>query len=414
MKNLRPLIAAMCMNLPLIGAVMLPQTVVAADKQEEVGAKVGKPLQEALTAGQAKKWDEAVAKLQAAEAVPDKTAFEQYKINQIYSWVYVSQKKFAEAAAYYEKLISSGFLSDSEMETDIKTVTQLYLSTKNNAKAMEYLQRWLRAHPDDKDMTYVLAQLQYQSGQQKQALSTLDGLVKDAEKSGQPPKEDWLKLMYGISAKLNTNPTALDKQTLSVVGKLVRYYPNQSYWQAMLLGLKTQVTADASKFQLDRLMMAVGVLKDPDEYVEFAQLANNFGFPGEAVSVLDTGFQKGVLGTGPGKDREQRLKASMAKAAAADKPSLPPADKAGATGQEDASVGEAYLGYGQNAEAITALERGIKRGGLKKPEQALLALGMAYLRSNQTDKARAAFKQVTGDSDLADIASLWVLHASAK
>jgi tetratricopeptide (TPR) repeat protein len=413
MKNLRPLIAAACMSLSLLGAVVLPQSAMAADKQE-VGAKVGKPLQEALAAGQAKKWDDAVAKLQAAEAVADKTPFEQFKINQIYAWVYVSQKKFGDAAAYYEKLIDSGFLSDSELETDIKTVTQLYLSTKNNAKAMEYLQRWLRSHPDDKDMTYVLAQLQYQSGQQKQAFSTLDGLVKAAEKAGQEPKEDWLKLMYGISAKLNTNPNALDKQTLSVVGKLVRYYPNQNYWQAMLLGLKTQITSDASKFQLDRLMLAVGVLKDPDEYIEFAQLANNFGFPGEAVSVLDVGFQKGILGTGPGKDREQRLKAAMIKAAAEDKPTLPPADKQGATAQEDASVGEAYLGYGQNADAITALERGIKRGGLKKPDQAEMALGIAYLRSNQSDKARAAFKQVTGEGDLPDIAALWILHAGSK
>ena len=414
MKNVRALVAAVCLSAGVLSTTMLPLHTAQAAEEQKVGVNVGKALQDALAAGQAKRWGDAVTALRAAEAVADKTPFEQHKINEIYSWVYVSQKKYGDAAAYYEKMINSGFLSPQEVDTNIKTVTQLYMAVNDNAKAMEYLQRWLSAHPNDKDMGYVLAQLQYKTGQSKSALATLNGLVGDAEKAGQSPKEDWLKLMYGVSAKLNTDPAKLDKQTLSVVRKLVRYYPNDAYWQALLLGLKTQISADAMRFQLDRLMLSVGALKNADEFIEFAQLANNFGFPGEAVSVLNAGFEKGVLGASASKDREQRLLTAMQKEAATDKASLPAPDKAGTSGQEDASTGEAYLGYGRNADAITALERGIQRGGLKKPNEAQIALGIAYLRNNQADKARAAFKKVTGDNDLADIADLWALNAISK
>ena len=164
-------------------------------------------------------------------------------------------------------------------------------------------------------------------------------------------------------------------------------------------------------------MLSVGTMKTPEEYFGLAQLANNAGFPGEGLSVLNTGTAKGVLGAAAGKDREERLRASISKLADADKAALPALDKkarAAATGQDDVSLGEAYMGYERYPEAIEALERGIKKGGLKKPDQAQIALGLSYLRSGQTEKARSAFKQVSGESELGRLASLWVLHANAK
>ncbi|MGC3982498.1 MAG: tetratricopeptide repeat protein [Steroidobacteraceae bacterium] len=417
MKNIRAILVGV--NLALSGAMLvLPATqAAAAAEDQKVGVKVGKPLQEAQQAAGSKQWDQVLSKIREAEAVTDKTPFEQFKINEFAAWAYTNQKKYGEAAAVYEKMLDSGFWSAAEVDQYTKQIAQMYLQVKNNTKAAEYIQRWLKAHPNDADMTAVLGQLQYQSGQLKQALDTFNGLVSNAEKAGQQPKEDWLRVMYGVAAKLNTNPNALDKQTLTVVEKLVRYYPKDAYWQALLLGLKTQITTDAARFQLDRLMLSVGTLKDADEFIEMAQLAKNFGYPGEALSVLDTGYSKGIIGAGAGKEREDRLKASIKKDADADKASLPAQDKrarADAAGQADAILGEAYLGYGQYPQAVEALERGLQKGGVKKLDQAQIALGIAYLRTNQADKAKASFKKVAADGELGRIASLWSLHASAK
>jgi tetratricopeptide (TPR) repeat protein len=418
MKKIRVILSVLSLNLAAFGAaVILPVTSAVAADEQKVSAKVGKPLQEALTAGQAKQWDEALAKLRDADAVADKTAFDQFKINEVFAWVYISQKKYGDAAGVYEKLLGSSYVSAEQADQYVKQIAQMYLQTRNNAKAMEYLQRWLKAHPGDTDMTAILGQLQYQSGQLKQSLDTFAGLVSTSERAGQKPKEDWLKIMYGVSYKLAGSPTALDKSTLNVVEKLLRYYPNETYWAAMLSGLRSQQNSDGYQFQLDRLMLSVGTLKDPGEFIEMAQLANNFGFPGEAQSVLETGYTKGAIGAGGGKEREDRLKASITKLADADKASLAALDKkarAAVTGQDDATLGEAYMGYGQYPQAIEALERGLKKGGLKKPDQAQIALGIAYLRSGQTDKARSTFRQVSADSELGRIASLWSLHAAAK
>jgi tetratricopeptide (TPR) repeat protein len=417
MKKIRVLLSVLSLNLAVFGAVVvLPVTSAIAADEQKVSSKVGKPLQEALTAGQAKQWDQALVKLREAEAAADKTAFDQFKINEVYAWVYINQKKYGDAAGVYEKLLASGYLSAEQSDQYVKQIAQMYLQTKNNAKAMEYLQRWLKAHPGDAEMTAILGQLQYQSGQLKQSLDTFSGLVSATEKAGQKPKEDWLKIMYGVAYKLGGTQT-LDQTTLNVVEKLLRYYPNETYWAAMLSGLKSQQSTDGYKFQLDRLMLSVGTLKDPNQFIDMAQLANVFGFPGEAQSVLEAGYAKGVLGAGASKEREDRLKASITKLAEADKASLPALDKkarAAATGQDDVTLGEAYMGYGQYPQAIEALERGIKKGGVKKPDQAQIALGISYLRSGQTDKARAAFRQVPAEAELGRISSLWSLHAAAK
>ncbi len=419
MKKIRVLLSVLSLNIAAFGAaVVLPVTSAVAADEQKVSTKVGKPLQEALTAGQAKQWEQALTKLREADAVADKTAYDQFKINEVFAWVYINQKKYGEAAGVYEKLLDSGFLTADQSDQYVKQIAQMYLQTKNNTKAMEYLQRWLKAHPGDADMTAILGQLQYQAGQLKQSLDTFNGLVSATEKAGQKPKEDWLKIMYGVSYKLGGSSNTLDKTTLNVVEKLLRYYPNETYWSAMLSGLKNQQgTTDGFRFQLDRLMLSVGTLKDPNEFIEMAQLANNFGFPGEAQSVIEAGYAKGVIGAGAGKEREDRLKASITKLAETDKASLPALDKkarAAATGQDDVTLGEAYMGYGQYPQAIEALERGLKKGGVKKPDQAQIALGISYLRGGQGEKARSAFKQVPADAELGRIASLWSLHAAAK
>lgn len=427
MKNVRVILTALSLSLAAMSVVaVLPlQTVQAAD-EGKVGVKVGKPLQEAQTAAQAKQWETALSKIREADAVADKTPFEQFKINEFSGYVYISQKKYGEAAAVYEKLLNSGFVPAEQSDQYVKQIAQMYMQVKNNAKASEYLQRWLKAHPGDADMTAILGQLQYQQGQLKGAMDTFSGLVSSAERAGRAPKEDWLKLMYGISYKMADGPGSggmggddrgrgLDKTTLNIIEKLVRYYPSPTYWQALLSGLKQQQGSDAFKFQLDRLSMSVGALKTADEYSTMAQMANNLGYPGEALTVLESGYAKGLLGVGPGKEREERLRAAFKKAADTDKASLPAMEKkasAAATGQDDATLGEVYLGYGQYPQAIAALERGIKKGGLKKADQAQIALGIAYLRSNQADKARAAFKAVPAESELGRMASLWAIHAA--
>ena len=71
-------------------------------------------------------------------------------------------------------------------------------------------------------------------------------------------------------------------------------------------------------------------------------------------------------------------------------------------------VGYAYVGLGEVDKGIALIEQGIAKGGLKRPEDAKLRLGMAQLSRNKA-KALQTLRSVGGSDGSADIARLWVI-----
>ena len=57
------------------------------------------------------------------------------------------------------------------------------------------------------------------------------------------------------------------------------------------------------------------------------------------------------------------------------------------------------------------MQQGIAKGGLKRPEDAKLHLGIAQLVAGDKAKAQATFKTVQGTDGTADLARLWALYA---
>jgi TolA-binding protein len=145
-----------------------------------------------------------------------------------------------------------------------------------------------------------------------------------------------------------------------------------------------------------------------------AQLALEAGSAGEAQTVLQKGFDKGVFTDKLTKDRNQRLLENAKKVAASDQASLPKQEKeadAAPNGTKNVGVGLAYLGYGQYDKAVDELSKGLSKGGVKNDAQARLLLGIAQLKGGHKDDAVKTFKAVKGDPTLERLASLWTLHA---
>ena len=81
------------------------------------------------------------------------------------------------------------------------------------------------------------------------------------------------------------------------------------------------------------------------------------------------------------------------------------------TGNSDIRVGLAYYGYKEYPQAIKLYKEGIAKGGLKRPAEAHLLLGIAELASGNRAGALHAFAQVQGSPTLVRLAQLWSLKA---
>lgn len=63
--------------------------------------------------------------------------------------------------------------------------------------------------------------------------------------------------------------------------------------------------------------------------------------------------------------------------------------------------------------AVSVIQAGIAKGGLKSPEQANLLLGIAQLRAHDAAAAHRSFDKVSGSSNegYSQLGRLWVLHS---
>ncbi|MGC1728452.1 MAG: tetratricopeptide repeat protein [Steroidobacteraceae bacterium] len=393
-------------------AALVAQTpALAADAAKQTNsAKLAKPLKEAQDDLKAKKYSDAIAKLKAAEGIEGKTAYDQHLINDMIGFAYFKSNDLPDAAKAFEAELDDGYLTGPDVQQKTRAVAEIEYQGKDYDKAIEFGSRAIKGGFGDNEIQTLVGQSYYLKGDMKGTEKFEEQLVDNQIKAGEAPKNEALMLIYSACQKLNDK----DCQTRTME-RLVTYYPKPDYWKQLLFGLRQQTSSnDAQLFQTYRLMNEVDVLSDPGDYSEMAQIALDQGSPGDAVSVLQKGFEKSVFTDQRIKDKNQRLLDRAKQQSTTDQASLPKAERdaaAAATGAKSIGVGKAYLGYGQYDKAVDAFTRGLAKGGLTNQAEAQLDLGIAEFKAGRKDDAIKSFKAVKGDPVLERIASLWVLRA---
>jgi hypothetical protein len=380
-------------------------TLVAA---QALRPEVAKPLHQAselLKAGKAK---EALAKVREAEAVPNKTAAEELTIDRMRGAAAQRAGDHATAARAFEQVYNSGKVSGAEQAQLAESIAHAYVQLRDNAKAQAWAAKAVAAGGSSASLKQLQAYLQGASGDYAAVARDAAAAVTAAEQAGQRPSEaDLLRLADAQQRTNNPGYTA-------TLEKLLAYYPKKDYWAAYL-GRLPRKPGFADRYGLDvmRLKFATGTLTRTDEYMEMAQLALQAGLPAEAKRIIDRGFETGALGAGAEADRHKRLRDLAAKHDAEAKASIAQrATEAAAAkdGHALVQVGYAYVTMGEADKGLALIEQGITKGGLKRPDEAKLRLGMAQQQSpGAKSKAAATLRGVQGKDGSADIARLWVL-----
>lgn len=390
-----------------------------ADKVEkpvgqQTSPKVGAPLQAAIAAIEKKDFETALKKVDEADAAPKKTEFDQFKIDDIRAYIYVSQGKISpEVIAHYEKsLTTPEYLSPDIVSVRLQQLAIWAFNANNYPKAIEFGNKQLELHPEDLSTLNVVALAKYNSKDYKGAMALFDLAIAAREQAGAIPDEQWLRLVPSCASQFNDQA-----RYESGLSKLVRYYPKPEHWEKLLSRVLDVEKSDLGTLYVFRLMSDVGVLDTSVSYLEYADHAVDNAMPAEALSALEDGFAKKVLGVNDKeKAVEQQKLADVKRKAQADRAQLPEIEKEAASakgvasGQLTAGLGLAYFSFGMYGQAVTALDAGIKKGGLKNIDDYRMVLGIAQLRTGQKELARASFQSVPATSPLARVANLWAIR----
>lgn len=418
---LRTLIVGISMAAGAAGVVALsfaPDTVAAAEKEKKekeqtVSAKVHKPLKAAQEAMNKQDWDTALAKIREAQAVPERTPFDDYQINEFIAYISIKKGDYATAATAFETVLNSGFAKPEQTADRVRQLCQLYFQTKNYAKAAEHGKRWIEASGGKEPDAYVLTgQAQYLLDDNAGSIQTIRGAIDSAKRTGQPVKEQWLEIM--LSAYDRMDDAAGVGATLQ---ELTAAFPTQTRWKQLLDTVYASAdNDDRSTLEIHRLRSELGVIDSADDYVEMADIAAAVGIPGEAVKALEKALAMPGMHA-KDKERRQARLAELRKTADNDRKSLPGLEKeavAAKIGEPDYALGVGYLSFDQYDQAAEALKRGVQKGSLKRPDEAQITLGRALLKVNQKEAAKQAFDAVPDGSKLARIARLWAIYANQQ
>lgn len=404
--------ATLCAVIFSLGS--LPIDSIAQDKNAkappppQLGKLVRKPLVAAQKAASEQKWAECISNGEAANAVPEKTAYDLFVINDILGFCKIRSNDQTGALAAFEFVANSEFADAARKALLNKAVLQLAYNAKQYPKAIDYGTRLIGAGGAEENTYLLVAQSHYLQNDFKSTRAFAETWIRQLEGEGRVPADLAIQLFLSSCIRLEDNACSLSALELQAA-----HHPKEQTWPSLILILFRD-TPEANTLDVFRLARETGALRRGEEYTEMSQLAIEKGLPGEAQSVLEQGEAANVFTTPALKELSKRLLASAKTQATADRPVLAKQEKESATnknGQVDVRIGQAFTSYGQYAQAITAIERGLAKGNVRNVPEARLSLGIAQLRAGNKTAAAEAFKSVDGDEFMKRLARLWGLRA---
>jgi len=139
----------------LSALVVLPTVSHAADT---LRPEVAKPLNAAQDSYRAHKYQDALAKIAQADAVPNKTSYESYMIEEMRGAAAAAAGDSSTAAKAYETLLASGKLTGADEQRTTAALAGIYFQEKSYPQAIKTAQRYLKAGGTDPDMRTLLIQ----------------------------------------------------------------------------------------------------------------------------------------------------------------------------------------------------------------------------------------------------------------
>jgi tetratricopeptide (TPR) repeat protein len=374
--------------------------------------KVYEKLAEAQTAAEAKDWVTARSVLDSmidASGKRELNSYELANVYNLYAFIHYSNEDFPGALEAYRNVIAQPDIPLA-MEINTKyTIAQLYFVQEDWASGVDMLLEWFAVTDQPSATAHVLlSQGYYQLKDYDNALANVKIAIQMEEDKGRLPKEQWYNLARFLYFERNDVGNTID-----MLRNLVTYYPKDQYW-IQLSHMYGEKKEEGKQLSVMDAAYTQDLLGKGAERVTMAYLYLQGEVPYKAAKVMDRGLKEKLIDP-TSKNYEimgsaYRQAQEVAKAI----PAMEIAAEKSEDGELYARLGNVYLDGDKFEQAITALEKALKRGGVRREDNAQLTLGMAYFNTKQYDKARAAFKAAGKDKRSETYAKQWIKYLNSE
>jgi tetratricopeptide (TPR) repeat protein len=388
-----------------------PQSAFSADKDksQQISRVIAKEMTAAQKDLQTQQWADALKNLDAAEAKPGLTAFDDKEIAYLKAFANVKMGNLKAAQPLFEKALASSAATPEDKTTIPRTLFGIAASTNQFQKTIDYGKGMSDAGTATPNDLAIIAQSYFQLKDCKNAGVWVDKAVAASRKAGEAPKENLFLFKLQCASDAGDNAAMVP-----VLNELIRLNNKPSYWNTLLRIEIQDERDDHNTLMIYRLMYDTGSMTSGANYIETAQLLGDAALPAEAQTVLQKAIDTNLIGAEQ-KERTTRLLNSFKTRADADKKGQAQLD-AEATknpaGELDVKLGEVYYGLGDYPNAVTAINRGVQKGQIKHQDEAYVYLGRSQVLLKNNADAKKALVALKGVPNISPrVLRLWELYA---
>jgi hypothetical protein len=378
---------------------------------DSLRADVITPLMAAQDLARAGNGREALLRIDAAAAVPNLTDAERYEILRFRSRAMIATDDVAGGLKLYDELLAHPRTRAEEKPGLLDGMMGTAYNAKLYPQAIVYGERLQREGTGRPNLLFTIASARYLNNDFTAAARDMEAFVAAETAAGRVPTEQQLRLLASSHGQAKN-----DAGYVGALEKLVTHYPKLDFWADLIArSLRSASLADriTTQAQVQRLRRAAGTLVDGEDWYDHADVSLRAGFPAEAVRVLEDAQAKNQFTTPALNAKVTQLRARAQKQATEDEKTLAQAP----TGRDMnllANTGFALATNGQFERGIALMQQAIAAGGLRRPGEATLNLGIAQLWAGQREAALKSFASVQGNEGEPALARLWALLKTAQ
>ena len=384
-----------------------PAGAASAPAVPTIRAELRTLLLDAQTLINEKKFPQAKEKLLLANALADKSPYETYVTARVQLSVAIAEDDAPNASKFLEQVLqlntSGAWLKPEETLPLMQAVGITYYRVKDYAQSAAWMDRNIKAGGTEQAVKDTRVQAYLLAGNLARGSELINEEIVASELAKKAPPKPYLENL--AQARNNLKDTAGYTRALEL---LVQYYPSKEHWRSVINRLWGRSDL-ASRLQLDvfRLAFYTGTPEEATDYTEYIDFASKAGFSGEALRAYDLGVTAGQLGS---TDAHKKLRTKLVQENEQDRKTIV-ADTAAALKKPDGlalfNIGLNMVGMQQFDKGLELMEKGIAKGIARRPEDARLRLGAAYIQAGQNDKGLQTLAPVSGPEGLTELVRYW-------
>ncbi len=319
--------------------------------------------------------------------------------------VFSAMENIPESVRNFEKAVASNTLPNRVHYDIMFMLVQFYFADEELDKTGKLLAQWFKEVPHPGTSAYILrASLNQQLKKYRPAISDIKVAIEISDK----PKESWYRLLLGLHYQLKEY-----KEAAKVLEILVGLYPEKVKYWTQLSQLYLELKADEKALATLALAYLKGLLVKERDFLQLSNLYRLMEIPYKGAQILNDGLTQGNIE--PSKKHWKTAAEAWFSAQEIDKAIIAysNAAKLSTDGKMDMHVAYLYLDKEDFNETAKAAKLALKKGGLKKDQDALMILGMANFELGEFEASINAFKRCRRIEKCRSASSEWIRHVQA-